>query len=52
MSYPGSKGWYIQQLKQNGINKHPIYAKKLETYKTWVVRKLYLELVVKKQPNA
>jgi hypothetical protein len=48
MAYPGSKGWYIQQLKKVGINRHPFYEKKLETYKTWVVRKLYLELVVNK----
>jgi hypothetical protein len=34
-----SKGWYIQQLKSAGISKHE--QKKLETYRTHVLAKLY-----------
>ena len=47
MAYKGSKGWYIQKLKEAGIKKHPIELKKLELYKTFVVRNLYLEQVQK-----
>lgn len=43
MAYPGSKGWYIQKLKEVGISKHPVDRKKLELYKTSIVRNLYLE---------
>ena len=47
MAYQGSKGWYVQQLKQIGITKHPVELKKLELYKTFVVRNLYFDTVVK-----
>lgn len=43
MAYQGSKGWYVQELKKLGVNKHPIDQKKLELYKTYVVRNLYIE---------
>lgn len=46
MAYPGSKGWYVQQLKTKGINKHPVERKKLETYKTHILRGLYYEIVL------
>ncbi|WP_010676372.1 DUF2639 domain-containing protein [Bacillus timonensis] len=49
MAYPGSKGWYIKQLKEKGILQHPVERKKLETYKTYILRKLYFELVVDKE---
>ncbi|KAB2333530.1 DUF2639 domain-containing protein [Bacillus mesophilum] len=45
MAYYGSKGWYIAELKKKGIRKHPIEAKKLEHYKTFVVRKIYLDSI-------
>ncbi|MCL6572826.1 MAG: YflJ family protein [Bacillus sp. (in: Bacteria)] len=48
MAYQGSKGWYVQQLKRVGITKHPVEHKKLELYKTFVVRNLYLKNVVNK----
>ncbi|MEH7354466.1 DUF2639 domain-containing protein [Neobacillus drentensis] len=48
MAYQGSKGWYVKQLKNIGITKHPIEHKKLELYKTFIVRKLYMEKVVNK----
>lgn len=51
MAYKGSKGWYIQELKEAGIRKHPIELKKLEQYKTYIVRNLYLELIGKKTEN-
>lgn len=43
MAYPGSKGWYIKELKRLGISKHPIEQRKLELYKTFIVRNLFLE---------
>jgi len=43
--YQGSKGWYVSQLKKMGINKHPIERKKLESYKTYVLRNMYLQKV-------
>ena len=49
MSYPGSKGWYVKQLKEKGIYHHPVERKKLETYKTYILRKLYFELVADKE---
>jgi hypothetical protein len=45
MAYPGSKGWYIAELKRLGIAKHPIEQRKLELYKTFVVRNLYFDNV-------
>lgn len=48
MAYKGSKGWYIQKLKEAGIRKHPVEFKKLELYKTYIVRKLYFELISNK----
>jgi hypothetical protein len=49
MAYQGSKGWYIQQLKHAGITKHPIEHRKIELYKTYIVRNLYLEIVFKQK---
>lgn len=49
MAYPGSKGWYVKQLKENGILHHPVDRKKLETYKTAELRRLYFEKVAKKE---
>lgn len=48
MAYPGSKGWYVQQLKEVGVNRHPVDHRKLECYKTSILRKLYFDLVLKK----
>jgi hypothetical protein len=47
MAYEGSKGWYIKELKKMGITKHPIEKRKLELYKTFVIRSLYFELLKK-----
>jgi hypothetical protein len=44
MAYPGSKGWYIQKLKELGIRSHPTERKKLELYKTHILRNLYMEI--------
>jgi hypothetical protein len=41
MAYIGSKGWYVAKLKEQGIRRHPIERKKLELYKTYILRKLY-----------
>lgn len=49
MAYIGSKGWYVQQLKNMGVTRHPTEKKKLELFKTHVIRSLYLE--VKKSRN-
>ncbi|MEK5391038.1 MULTISPECIES: DUF2639 domain-containing protein [Heyndrickxia] len=43
MAYKYSKGWYVQELKQMGVRYHPVERKKLEKYKTWVIRNLYNE---------
>lgn len=48
VAYQGSKGWYVQKLKELGINYHPVDRKKLEQYKTYVLRNLYLEVLAKK----
>lgn len=50
VAYQGSKGWYLQELKQMGITKHPVEHRKLELYKTYIVRNLYFEQL-KKQPK-
>ncbi|MGR3764690.1 DUF2639 domain-containing protein [Rossellomorea sp. NS-SX7] len=49
MSYQYSKGWYIKELKKLGINYHPVEKRKLENYKTFVVRNLYFEKLNKKK---
>lgn len=51
MAYPGSKGWYVKQLKERGVHQHPVERKKLETYKTAALRKLYFDLVADKETN-
>lgn len=48
MAYQGSKGWYVKQLKEHGINRHPVDRRKLESYKTSVLRNLYLGVMSKK----
>jgi hypothetical protein len=40
MAYEGSKGWYINELKKMGITRHPIEKRKLELYKTYLIRNL------------
>jgi intergrase/recombinase len=49
MAYQFSKGWYLQELKKMGISHHPLEKRKLENYKTFVVRNLYFEKVAKKK---
>lgn len=49
MAYQFSKGWYLQELKKMGVNYHPIEKRKLENYKTFVVRNLYFEKLAKKK---
>lgn len=49
MAHIYSKGWYIQQLKSVGISKYE--QKKLETYRTYVLAKLYRIHVEGKQKN-
>jgi hypothetical protein len=44
MAYEYSKGWFIQQLKAAGISYHPIEKRKLELYKTYILRRLYEDL--------
>ncbi len=48
VAYQGSKGWYVQKLKELGVHYHPVERKKLETYKSYVLRNLYLEIIEKK----
>lgn len=49
MSYIGSKGWYVAKLKELGVTKHPIERRKLELYKTYVLRQLYEQTSEKKR---
>jgi hypothetical protein len=49
MAYQGSKGWYVQKLKEAGITKHPVELRKIELFKTFVLRNLYFEKIVNKQ---
>lgn len=44
MAYQGSKGWYIQKLKELGVRYHPVDRRKLELYKAYILRNLYLEM--------
>ncbi|MBU3573953.1 MULTISPECIES: YflJ family protein [Priestia] len=43
MAHIYSKGWFIQQLKAVNISK--IDGRKLESYKTYILRNLYAELI-------
>lgn len=45
MAYRYSKGWYISKLKERGLTRHPVGLKKLELYKTFIIRNLYNELL-------
>jgi hypothetical protein len=43
MAYYGSKGWFVQELKKLGIYRHPVDLRKIETYRTAVLRSLYFK---------
>lgn len=45
VAYQGTKGWYIMKLKEMGMTHHPVDRRKLELYKTYVVRNLYLDQI-------
>jgi len=47
VAYFGSKGWLVEQLKKNGIYRHPVERKKLETYKAAILYGLYEKYVKK-----
>ena len=49
MAYVGSKGWYVAKLKESGMRRHPIARRKLELYKTYVLRKLYEQQKIEKK---
>ena len=49
MAYVGSKGWYVAKLKESGMRRHPIERRKLELYKTYVLRKLYEQQKIEKK---
>ena len=44
MAYIGTKGYFIAKLKEKGIRKHPVELRKLESYKTAIVRNLYFDV--------
>ena len=48
MAYTGSKGWYVTKLKESGMKSHPVERRKLELYKTFILRKLYEQQVLTK----
>ncbi|MEE6131988.1 DUF2639 domain-containing protein [Priestia aryabhattai] len=43
MAHLYSKGWFIKELKAVNVTK--IEGRKLEIFKTYILRNLYLELV-------
>ena len=43
MAHLYSKGWFIQKLKEANITE--LEGRKLESYKTYIVRNLYFQLV-------
>ena len=47
MAHIGSKGWYVVKLKELGVTKHPIERRKLEQYKTYILRQLYEQTMEK-----
>ncbi|MEM5001845.1 YflJ family protein [Priestia megaterium] len=49
MAYIYSKGWFVQQLKAANISK--IDGRKLESYKTYILRNLYAELIDQSKIN-
>ncbi|MFD2445684.1 DUF2639 domain-containing protein [Bacillus sp. CGMCC 1.16607] len=48
MAYFGSKGWYVKELKKLGVSKHPVEHRKIELYKTYIIRKIYEQQFIKK----
>jgi hypothetical protein len=48
VAYQGSKGWYVHKLKELGVYYHPVERKKLELYKAYILRNIYLEVMEKK----
>lgn len=44
MAYTGSKGWYVARLKEFGVKEHPVERRKLELYKTYILRGLYEQI--------
>jgi hypothetical protein len=44
VAFTYSKGWFIKELKEMGISKHPIERKKLELYRIHILRNLYHEM--------
>jgi hypothetical protein len=49
MAHLYSKGWFIQRLKEANVTKWE--GRKLEAYKTYIVRNLYFELIEEKSRN-
>ncbi|RFU65409.1 YflJ family protein [Peribacillus glennii] len=49
MAHIYSKGWFIQRLVEAGITRHPLERRKLQLYKTYVLRNLYEKFVENNQ---
>ncbi|WP_332649756.1 DUF2639 domain-containing protein [Lysinibacillus sp. 54212] len=47
--YKYSKGWYVKELRANGVKKHPQFRNHLGLYRTSELRNLYFQLVVKEE---
>ncbi|MBO8177352.1 YflJ family protein [Aeribacillus pallidus] len=45
MAFKYSKGWFVQQLKEAGVRNHPQDFRKIELYKTPILRQLYAQYV-------
>ncbi|MCH7322286.1 YflJ family protein [Solibacillus sp. MA9] len=45
--YTYSKGWYVKELRKNGMKKHPQFRTHLGLYKTSELRRLYYQFVLK-----
>ncbi|WP_431027417.1 DUF2639 domain-containing protein [Lysinibacillus sp. LZ02] len=42
-----SKGWYVKELRTNGVKKHPQFRTHLGLFRTAELRNLYFQLVAK-----
>ncbi|WP_274307627.1 DUF2639 domain-containing protein [Solibacillus daqui] len=47
--YRYSKGWYVRELRMNGVKLHPQFKTHLGLSKTSELRRLYYQLVLKEE---
>lgn len=47
--YTYSKGWYVKELRKNGVKLHPQLRTHLGLFKASELRRLYHQLVLKEE---